>query len=379
MSKIIVDQIQKNGGTALTVPSADGTANQPVVTNGSGVLAFSPLAMPAADGTANYPVKTDGSGQLGFAPYALPATDGTASQTIATNGSGVLGWASAPSGAPTENDITIGSVVTSSARQNVYSTGEWSSSGSWTTHYMNTMTTNASAVQSWNAFLGDGYPTGTSQHFFSGDADGQRQRESMYANNQRMGHSYRDFYYNDNASTGHDYAGVTWRVMPIRNNGASDINVTIAAQLSCGDNSYGGSCTAVYHPSSASAASGTSVDYTSANGGTWTDISTRTSGSDSYSAGGTITVPANTTVLIMAISCHRYHTTYRYKDTNFFKGLDTLFSNADILCDSRMLDALQRGRSPSNTYTTAHPYELYNWCASNHGNRQENLDELRNN
>ena len=62
MSKIIVDQIQKNGGTALTVPSADGTANQPVVTNGSGVLAFSPLAMPAADGSANYPVKTDWTG-----------------------------------------------------------------------------------------------------------------------------------------------------------------------------------------------------------------------------------------------------------------------------------------------------------------------------
>ena len=369
MSKIIVDQIQKNGGTALTVPSADGTANQPVVTNGSGVLAFSPLAMPAADGSANYPVKTDGSGQLGFAPYALPATDGTAAQQLATNGSGALGWADAPSGAPTENDITFGSVVTSSARHNVYSTGEWSSSGPWTTHYMNTMTHNQSAVQSWNCFLGDGRPESSSAYFYSGDGDGQRQREIQYANNKRMGHSYRDFYYHDNASTSNDYAGVTWRVMPIRNTSASNINVTVSAYLSCGNNNYGGSCTAVYKPSSSSVSAGGSVDYSSATGGTWSDISQRQSNSDNYSAGGTITVPANTTVLVMIISSHRYHTTYRYKDTNSFCSLDSTFSNSSIVCDSRMLDALVRGRSPSNAQTTANPWQLYNWCATNHGNR----------
>jgi len=40
MSKIIVDQIQKTSGTALTWPAADGAANQVIETDGSGTLSF---------------------------------------------------------------------------------------------------------------------------------------------------------------------------------------------------------------------------------------------------------------------------------------------------------------------------------------------------
>jgi len=86
MSKVIVDQIQKNGGTTFTLPAADGTAaNKPLVTNGSGTLAFSPLSMPAADGTANKPLVTDGSGQLAFSPNVLPAALGTTGQFLKVN------------------------------------------------------------------------------------------------------------------------------------------------------------------------------------------------------------------------------------------------------------------------------------------------------
>jgi len=45
MSKIIVDQIQKTSGTALTWPAADGIADQVIKTDGSGALSF---ATPAA-------------------------------------------------------------------------------------------------------------------------------------------------------------------------------------------------------------------------------------------------------------------------------------------------------------------------------------------
>ena len=77
MSKIIVDQVQKNGGDVLTLPSTDATANnQPLVGATNGNLTFSPLALPAADGAANKPVTTDGSGQLQFGAFALPATAG---------------------------------------------------------------------------------------------------------------------------------------------------------------------------------------------------------------------------------------------------------------------------------------------------------------
>ncbi len=97
MSKIVVDQIQKNGGTTFTLPSTDGDVNAPLVTNGSGTLAYSPLKLPAADGSANKPITTDGSGQLQFNPNALPATIGSAGQQLAVNtGATALEYVSAP-------------------------------------------------------------------------------------------------------------------------------------------------------------------------------------------------------------------------------------------------------------------------------------------
>jgi len=55
MSKIIVDAIQKTSGTALTWPSADGSANQVLSTNGSATLSFATAAdttkLPLAGGT----------------------------------------------------------------------------------------------------------------------------------------------------------------------------------------------------------------------------------------------------------------------------------------------------------------------------------------
>ena len=55
MSKLIVDQVQKTSGTALTLPSADGSANQALVTNGSATLSFATPSdstkLPLAGGT----------------------------------------------------------------------------------------------------------------------------------------------------------------------------------------------------------------------------------------------------------------------------------------------------------------------------------------
>jgi len=43
-SKIIVDQVQKSGGTAFTLPSADGAADTFMKTDGSGTLSFASAA-----------------------------------------------------------------------------------------------------------------------------------------------------------------------------------------------------------------------------------------------------------------------------------------------------------------------------------------------
>ena len=47
MSKIVVDQIQKSGGVALTLPTSDGTSGQNLVTDGSGALSFAAAAQVA--------------------------------------------------------------------------------------------------------------------------------------------------------------------------------------------------------------------------------------------------------------------------------------------------------------------------------------------
>jgi hypothetical protein len=43
-SKIIVDQVQKSGGTAFTLPTSDGAANTFIKTDGSGTLSFASAA-----------------------------------------------------------------------------------------------------------------------------------------------------------------------------------------------------------------------------------------------------------------------------------------------------------------------------------------------
>lgn len=99
MSKIIVDQVQKNGGTALTLPASDAsTANQPLVSNASGTLAFSPISLPASDPGANKFLTSDGSNQLQASSFSVPASAGTNGQVLTSNGAGAATWAGVSAG-----------------------------------------------------------------------------------------------------------------------------------------------------------------------------------------------------------------------------------------------------------------------------------------
>ena len=121
MSKLIVDEIQKNGGDTLTLPSTDATANnQALVGSSAGVLSFSPLALPAADGAANKPVTTDGSGTLQFGGFALPSGAGTDGQVLTSSGGTQAAWEAveAPP-VPLDNILSTGMVISSSQRQNL--------------------------------------------------------------------------------------------------------------------------------------------------------------------------------------------------------------------------------------------------------------------
>jgi hypothetical protein len=241
MSKIIVDQVATNGGDTFTLPAADGTTSkQPLVTDGSGTLSFnttSPL-LPAADGTSGQSVTTDGSGQLGFAPIKLPSSDGTTGQYVITNGSGQLSFDTLPTGSnlPNDSENLIGMIRSSTARDNIYSTGQWDSSGPATTFYSQ-LTSNTDVLQAFNMALGDGYPNGTSQQMYAGDHGLETQREMIFANGHRLGTNSKGYYYHDNSSS---YPGVTFSILPIRNIGSVSKTVTLDNYVSSMSGTYSG-------------------------------------------------------------------------------------------------------------------------------------------
>jgi hypothetical protein len=70
-----------------------------------------------AAGTSGQPVVSGGAGAPVFRPYTLPATDGSANQLLRTNGSGVLSFATVSSGP------TLGTPVASTSGTSITFTG----------------------------------------------------------------------------------------------------------------------------------------------------------------------------------------------------------------------------------------------------------------
>ncbi len=345
MSKLIVDEIQKNGGDALTLPTTDATVNnQPMVGSTSGVLSFGPTGLPAADGTNG--------------------------QYLIANGSGASSWVTVPvpSTVASDNVLSVGMVISSSQRQNLYSTGLWSSSGP-NGNYYNRLSDASSILQAWNMVLGDGRPdqtanaTSNDAHwFYSGDSGQQYSRQTIFAHNERLGHNFKNFFYENNSGTSQNYAGISISALPIRNSGASSATITLKVSRSGGSN-YGGTGIVYYTPTFSSG-----TNYANATGGAWTTCQASTDNIDYVNYDASITIPANTTVIVMMTSNHRYHTTKRFKDTHMYIGLSSTFTG-DIKCDQRMLAALGSARSPSATSAVATPYELYTSCAALYGDR----------
>ena len=81
MSKLVVDEIQYSGGTALTLPTATPVANDQLKTDGSGNL-----------GWTNYATSI----KRPNVTYTFPAAAGSANQALKTDGSGNMDWANAP-------------------------------------------------------------------------------------------------------------------------------------------------------------------------------------------------------------------------------------------------------------------------------------------
>lgn len=259
---------------------------------------------------------------------------------------------------PDDSENIIGSVITSSLRQNSYSTGEWSDQSSWSTYYHSWQNAN-SRTQGWNMFMGDSYPNGTSQIMNANDGGQTYNRKKEYAHGDRIGFANKDLYYHDNITN--QYAGVTWRCMPVRNTTSAPITKTLQTRLSTYNSDYGGGCIRTYTPNAAK--------YSGVSSGSWASSWQGGSNTQATDRSGAITVPANTTILVMINSTHCYRTTYRFKDTNFCRDLDEFFTGG-LVCDLRMLEALATIRSgQEETNETASPWRLYPLCATYYGDR----------
>tara|TARA_R110000803_G_scaffold204398_3_gene270385 strand:+ start:302 stop:1174 length:873 start_codon:yes stop_codon:yes gene_type:complete len=254
----------------------------------------------------------------------------------------------------------VGSVVTSSSRQNIYSSGEWGSSGPWVAYYNNWQDAN-SRIQGWNMFMGDGYPSGTTNYKFSNDSNSNEHRLIEWGQEKRMGFYYRDRFEYEN-DTG-EYSGCTWRCMPVRNTTSASITRSISTSRTGSGGSYGGHSTIIYTPNSGK--------YSEVTSGTWTIVNDTSHTSESnYNQTFNVTIPANTTVLIMNTSGWWYHTTYWFKDSNMFYNLHTFFTDDNsLVCDLRMLDAMATIRITGEGHTDSNPWKLYPQCALKHGDR----------
>lgn len=319
MSRIFADQIQKPSGTAFSLPVSNGATNQFIQTDGQGNLSFeNPIIY-----------------QPGETYLVAP-----------------------------ESAYNIGTVSTHTDRNNIYSTGEWTSSSSWTTYTNYQIHQDNSAIQFWNMLLGDGYSnaSATTERMQGGDSEHEMSRRVQFASGNRVGYR-RDILRWDNVQ---DYAGHTFRVLPIRNTNSGSVSVSVNAIVSnYWSSGYEGAVLASFVPNAGKYSAVTSVTGTSL--GNITSTNTR-----AKDLTGSVTIPGNTTALIALTSTDWYETTYRYKDCNYFFKLHETFTGTNgVICDMRMLSHLARGR-PYLSYTGAlatNLAPLWTTCATQYGDR----------
>lgn len=309
MGKLIVDQIQKPGGSTFTLPTT------------------------AATGA----ILSDSSGNLTIGSFRPTPVEGN----------------------------TIGMIVSSSAQANTYgSTGNWTSDGpggqTYQARYVgNTTSDSYSTPMAFNMLMGDGMPTGTSDRLFVYNRNGDIYRQCYFANNKRLGHMRQNQYYSDNTTD--DYTGITMSVLPLRNTTSASITKTVTFYHSSDYSSYGGAALALYTPTS-------NVAYSSVTGGAWTQPYTYTSSTNNVAGSGSVVIPANTTVLLLLATSHNYQTTYRFVDSHYYYNLDTVI-DGNVICDLRMLETLRTNRNTGNATNNVSPAAYYTQCATQYGDR----------
>lgn len=166
------------------------------------------------------------------------------------------------------------------------------------------------------------------------------------------------------------YAPIISHILPIRNNSSSNINVNVAWSRSSQYGDYNGSMMMLVTPTNSSG-----TRYSTVNGTTVTVLNTTGRYAlDSVNVTGTqtgVTIAAGKTCLLVQISTARPLTTNAMTFKNMFNDVTTLFTNADIQCDLRMVSTLVNANWYAMGWTsaTADLYKVWNICSTLHGDR----------
>lgn len=263
----------------------------------------------------------------------------------------------------------IAAIHSANDRQN-NSLYQWSSGGPWTTIYGYGANGQVDAEQ-WS-WLGMGFwqPGENASSTW-----GERGKGASGGNNKTFltseGRSIGWQSMHDSWARTTSYNPVSVLMMPVRNfHPSSSKTITIYGQYSnYWSSGYDGSSLWSYAP-------GSNGTY-SISSGTWNLLTNRSSGNSyGYTWSANVTIPAQTTYMIMQVSTMYYWTSnssyYNWYDWNRFYNLDTTFSDPYIQCDARIINAIrygdlyQYGIQSSSSYQF---YRVYQAAADMYGNR----------
>ena len=268
---------------------------------------------------------------------------------VAPEGKGIIGriishdsWNNAPSGAP-------------------------SAQANWTDYNHYNAYTGNNFVQFMNMLFGDGMgSTGDSQLVLGSRGHAvATSRILQFANGNRVGHNASL----NNNNNSPPYGGYGFSCMPIRNTSTAAITVTVYAYTSnYWSSGYEGNSLFVLAPGNPKYSAVITTTSTLISNANYSGSSER------QILTGNVTIPAESTVLIMLTNTDFYHTTNRFSGTNYFYNLNTTFLNTSIICDMRMLSTLAYARF-NKAFNEAQAAALISWstiwtqCASLYGDR----------
>lgn len=363
-SASLAGRILQSNGTDMVMspfklPTVVPQAGQLLQSNGTDVKA-SPFKLPLNTPAAGTLLQSDGT-DVKATPFKMPTSMGGSAKKVLTSDGTNLYFDgdidklndSIPGLVAPEGKGIWGAIYTHSDRNNSYSVA-WSTSGPHTTYQHALVSSNATShVQFMNIMTGDGMGANGSTHNFIGDSNDGEVRKLVFSNGNRLGMIRETLHYSNNSS----YAGIAGMIIPVRNPTNSPITSSLGYYLtSYGNGEYDGCFVGMVAPNS-------SV-YSATSGQTLSNLFNFTSNGE-RSGSVTFTVPANTTVLIIAGSSDYYGTTYRFWNRCVIHNLQTL-TNAGLECDMRVLSALAKSRLHMS-YNSIQDYKIWNKAASDFG------------